>query len=60
MEDVILIYVAPTPNLIHHNNVRVTYLITFNLRMEPIRFVSLYSVAMPRSMVIITEAPFVT
>jgi hypothetical protein len=35
------------------------YLRTSNLRMEPIRSIPLYYVAMPRSMVIVTKAPFV-
>jgi hypothetical protein len=36
MADVTPIFVAPTPNLFHHNNVGVTYVRTSNLRMEPI------------------------
>jgi hypothetical protein len=47
MANVILIYVTPIPNMLHHNNVRVTYLGTSNFKMEPTRFVPLYFVAMP-------------
>jgi hypothetical protein len=47
-------------SLLHHNDVRVTYLAISNLRLEPIRFVSLYFVAMPQSMVIVTKVPFLT
>ncbi len=46
--------------MLHHNNVGVIYPRTSNLRIELVRFVSLYFVAMPQSMVTITEAPFVT
>jgi hypothetical protein len=53
MVDVILIYVAPVSNLSHHNNVGVIYPGTSNLRMEPIRSIPLYFVAMPKSMVIV-------
>jgi len=48
---VIPISIAPTPNLFHHNNVGVTYVGTCNFKVEPIRFVPLYFVAMPHSMV---------
>jgi hypothetical protein len=37
------IFVAPTPSLLHHNDVGVTYPTIFNLRLEP---VLLYSMAM--------------
>jgi hypothetical protein len=60
MEDVVPIFVALAPNLFHHNNVGVTYVRTSNFRMEAIRFIPLYFMAMPHSMVIVTEAPFTT
>jgi hypothetical protein len=41
--------------MLHHNNVGITYPTIPNLRMELL----LYFVAMPQSMVIIIEAPFV-
>ncbi len=47
MANVILIFVTPVPNLLHHNNVGVTYLGTSNLKMEPIICIPLYFVAMP-------------
>ncbi len=45
--DVIPISLALAPNLLHHNNVGVTYARTSNFKMEPTRFVPLYFVAMP-------------
>jgi len=42
MANVIPIFVAPTPSLLHHNNVRVTYARTSNFRMEPVRSIPLY------------------
>jgi hypothetical protein len=50
--NVVPISIAPTPNLFHHNNVGLTYVGTSNFRMEPIRFVPLYSMAT------VIEAPF--
>jgi hypothetical protein len=54
MADVVPIFVALAPNLCHHNNVGVTYTRTSNFKVEPIRFVTLYFMAMPHSMVTIT------
>ncbi len=56
--DVIPIFVALAPSLLHHNNVRVTYAWTSNFIMELVRSIPLYFVAMPQSIVIIIEAPF--
>jgi len=56
--DVVHIYVVSIPSLLHQNNIGVTYVRTSNFKMEP-RFVPLYFVAMPQSMIIIIEAPFV-
>jgi hypothetical protein len=47
MADVIYIFVAPIPSLLHQNNIRITYARTSNFRMEPVKFVPLYFVAMP-------------
>ncbi len=47
MVDVVPIFVTLAPNLLHHNNVGVTYVGTFNFKMEPIRSVPLYFMAMP-------------
>ncbi len=47
MADVVFIYVAHVPSLLHQNNIGVTYAKTSNFRMELIRFVPLYFVAMP-------------
>jgi hypothetical protein len=60
MVNVVPIIIAHAPSLLHHNNVEVTYPGTSNLRMEPVRYVPLYFMVMPQSMVIITEVPFVT
>ncbi len=60
MSDVVAIFVVLVPNLLHHNNVGVTYVGTSKFKMEPIRSVPLYYVAMLQSMVTGIEAPFVT
>jgi hypothetical protein len=48
-----------TPNLLHHNNVEVIYPGISKLRMEPIRSVKIYFVAMPQYMAIVIETPFI-
>jgi hypothetical protein len=60
MADIVPIFATLVPNLFHHNNVGITYAGTSNFKMEPLRSVPLYSMAMPRSMVIVNEAPFTT
>jgi hypothetical protein len=45
--DVIPIYVAHVPSLLHQNNIGVTYVGTSNFRMEQVRFVPIYYVVMP-------------
>jgi hypothetical protein len=45
--DVVPIYIAHVPNLLHQKNVGVTYARTSNFRMELVRSVPLYCVAMP-------------
>jgi len=52
--DVVPIYVALAPSLFHHHNVGITYARTSNFKVEPIRFVPLYSMAMSHSMVTFT------
>jgi len=52
------IFVAPTSNMFHHNNVGITYVGTSNFRVEPVRSIPLYFVTMPHSMVIVIEALF--
>jgi hypothetical protein len=44
--------------MFHHNNVGVIYVRTSSFRVEPIRSVPLYSMAMLHSMVTIIETPF--
>jgi hypothetical protein len=34
MANVVLISIAPTPSMLHHNDVGITYPTIFNLRME--------------------------
>ncbi len=60
MVDVAPISMTLTPNLFHHNNVRITYARISNFRLEPRRSIPLYFLAMPHSMVIVTKAPFTT
>jgi hypothetical protein len=55
MVNVVPIYVVHAPSRLHHNNVGIIYLGTSNLRMEPIRFVPLYYVAILQSIVIILK-----
>jgi hypothetical protein len=42
MADVAPIFVAPTPNLFHHNNVGLTYVGTSNFKVEPIKSIPLF------------------
>jgi len=58
--NVVPISIAPTPNLFHHNNVGVTYVRISNFRVELIRSIPLYFVAMPHFMVIVIKVPFTT
>jgi hypothetical protein len=60
MANIVLISIALVPNMLHHNNVGITYVGTSNFRMEPIRFVPLYFVAMLQFMVTVIEILFVT
>ncbi len=60
MVDAIPISIFLVPNMLHHNNVGITYVRTTNFRMEPIRSIPLYFVAMPHFMVIIIKSPFTT
>jgi hypothetical protein len=59
MANVIPIFVALVPNMLHHNNVGITYVKSSNFRMEPIRSIPLYFVAMPHSMVTVTKSQFI-
>jgi hypothetical protein len=58
--DVVPIFVPPIPSLLHQNNIGVTYEIPLNFRMEPIKSMPLYFVAMPWFIIIVTEALFVS
>jgi hypothetical protein len=56
--DVIPTYVAHVPNLLHHNNVGVTYVGTSNFKVKLVVFKLLYYVAMPHYVVIVIKAQF--
>jgi hypothetical protein len=60
MVDVVLISIIPPPNMLHHNNVEAIYARISNFSVELVRFVSLYFVAIPHFMVIVTKALFTT
>ncbi len=47
MANVVPIFVAPIPSIVHQNNIGATYAGPSHFKMEPIKFVPLYSVAMP-------------
>jgi hypothetical protein len=51
--NVVPIFVTLALSLLHHKNIRITDARTSNLKMEPIRFVPLYFVAMFHSMAIV-------
>ncbi len=60
MANVVPISIAPTPNLLYHNNVGVIYEGTSNFKIQPVRFIPLYFIAMFQSMVTVIEPPFIT
>ncbi len=60
MVDVVFISIAPTPCLLHHNNVGVTYAKISNFRMELVKFVPLYFMAMTQPIITIIVTPFVS
>jgi hypothetical protein len=47
MANVVPIFVALIPTLLHENNIGTTYAGTSNFKMEPIRSMPLYYVGMP-------------
>jgi hypothetical protein len=46
MANIVPIFVALAPNMLHHNNVRITYVGASNFRMEPVKSIPLYFVVM--------------
>ncbi len=58
--DVIPIFVAPALSMLKHNKIGVTYAGTSNFKMQLVRSIQLYFVAMPQSIIIVTETPFVS
>jgi hypothetical protein len=57
--DVAFIFVACAPNLLHHNNIGNTFAKTSNFKMELVRSIPLYYVAMFQFMVTVIETPFI-
>jgi hypothetical protein len=60
MVDVVPIFVAFIPSMLHQNNIGVTYARTSNFRMEQVRPMPLYYVAMPQFIIIVTKVLFVS
>jgi hypothetical protein len=60
MANVVLVFVAIIPSLLHQNHIGVTYEGASNFIMEPIRFVPLCFMVMPQSIIIVIELPFVS
>jgi hypothetical protein len=60
MVDVVPIFVTPIQSPLLQDNIGVTYARTSNFRMEQVTYVPLYFMAMPRSIITITEASFVS
>ncbi len=60
MAYVIVLFIVVAPSLLHHNNIGVTYARISNFRMELVRFAPLYFVVMPKYMITVIEAPFVS
>ncbi len=58
--DVISIFIASLPSLLHQNNVGVTYAKISNFKMELVKSMPIYFVAMPKSIITITEVLFVS
>jgi hypothetical protein len=58
--DVIPISVAPIQSLLQQNNIGVTYVGTSNFRMELVKSMPLYFMAMPQFIITIIKAPFVS
>ncbi len=58
--NVVSISIAPIQSILQQNNTGITYAKTSNFKMEPGRPMPLYFVVMPRFIITITEAPFVS
>jgi hypothetical protein len=55
MTDVVPIFVALIPSPLHQNNIGVTYVRTSKFRMELIRYMPLYFVAMPQFIILLNQ-----
>ncbi len=60
MANVVPIFVAYVQSLLHQDNIGITYVGTSNFKMELVTYVPLYFVAMPQSIIIGTQVPFVS
>ncbi len=60
MANIVHVFVTLAPNLLHHNNVGVTYVGTSNFIMELVRSIPLHYVVMLEFMIIVIEVPFVS
>jgi hypothetical protein len=58
--NVVLISIALVPSLLHQNNIGITYIGTSKFRMELIRFMPLYFVAMPQSIITVIEVSLIS
>ncbi len=56
--DVVPIFISLVQNLLQQKNIRVTYAWTSNFRMKLVRFMPLYFVVMPQSIITVIEVPF--
>jgi hypothetical protein len=54
--NVIPIFVAPIPSLLHQNNIGVTYATPLNFKMELVKSMPLYCLAMPQFVITTTKA----
>jgi hypothetical protein len=52
--NVVPISITLIPSMLHQNNIGITYVRPSNFKMELLRFVPLYYMAMPQSIIIVT------
>ncbi len=60
MVDVVHVYFALVPSLLHQNHIGITHVGTSNFKMELVRPVPLYFVAMPQSIITVTKLMFIS
>jgi hypothetical protein len=59
MANVVSIFEVLVLNFLHQNHIGVAYVRTSKFRMEPIKYVPLYSMVMPKFIITVTKPPFV-